>query len=601
MSPTSEIEDEISGAKAKSSELHDTDPVVAQHEAEESAQAIPTRNETLEPVSHPPEKRQLTRRLIVIAVVLLLAGVAYVERARLIRIFYAPATDDTPASKQAASGERKVLYWVDPMHPAYKSDRPGTAPDCGMDLVPVYEDAAKATTGLPDGAVRISFEKQQLIGVTYGVAVTQPVSRTLRTVGRLAYDETKINHVHSKIEGWIEDVFVDFTGKLVEKGRPLLAIYSPDLLLTQQEYLLALRGRSELESSPFKEASVGARSLYESARRRLELWDVSEAEIKELERTGKPSKAITLYSPASGFVLTRNAFTKQRVMPDTELFSIADLSSVWVLADIYEYEAADISVGQTAIVTLPYLPGRAFRGQITYIYPQVDSATRTLKARIEVANQNFELKPDMYANVEVKIDYGMRVVVPQEAVMDSGSEQTVFVALDDGYFAPRKVQLGAKVDNKFIVLGGLKPGERIVTSGNFLIDSESKLKSASGAMGMPGMDHGGGQAPTTERPASPVDHSGHQPSPPTSNQLLNEDHSKHRPPAANVDRSQPQGSPAHNSMIDKLKVSAGQSKQQPRSARKILYWYSVMHPQHTSDKPAKCPECGMDMVPKYAD
>src|SRR5262249_52425944 len=153
----------------------------------------------------------------------------------------------------------------------------------------------------------------------------------------------------------------------------------------------------------------------------------------------QPSKAITLYAPATGFVLTRSAFTKQRVMPDTDLYSIADLSSIWVLADIYEYEAADISIGQTATVTLPYLPGRVFNGNVTYIYPQVDAATRTLKARIEVDNSRLDLKPDMYANVEFKIDYGRRVVVPQEAVMDSGSEQTVFVALDDGYFAPRKV------------------------------------------------------------------------------------------------------------------------------------------------------------------
>ena len=542
-------------------------------------------NQPPEPISAAPRKRRIVRRVAGVSVVLLLAAAGYVERARLAPLFLPPPFDESSASLRVSAGDRKVLYWVDPMHPNYKSDKPGKAPDCGMDLVPVYADGAPSKANLPEGAFQITPEKQQLIGVTYGVALLQPVSRTMRTVGRLAYDETKIHHVHTKFEGWIEDVFVDFTGKLVQKGQPLLTVYSPDLLQTQQEYLLALRGRGELASSPFKEASAGAQSLFESAKRRLELWDVSEAEIKELERTGKPTKALTIYAPAAGFVLTRNAFTKQRVMPDTDLYSIADLSSVWVLADIYEYEAADVSVGQTATVTLPYLPGRTFRGQVTYIYPQVDSTTRTLKARIEVANPKFELKPDMYANVELSISYGRQVVVPQEAVMDSGSEQTVFVALDDGYFAPRKVQLGAKVDNKYIVLAGLKPGERIVTSGNFLIDSESKLKYASGSMSMPGMDHGPGKTPPTNKPAA-TDHSQHQTTPPDK-QLKQEDHSKHQPPAAGV-------APPDHSKHNMPKLNAS-------NEREILYWYDPMHPGYKADKPGKAPDCGMDLVPRYAD
>jgi RND family efflux transporter MFP subunit len=598
MCPPLKPEDEIKEAEGDSPELRDTEQVLAGLEGVERASAELPQNGPPEPVPSPTKTPRLAKRVAVLAVIALLAGLAYVERANLTKIFLPPATD---ASRQVATGERKILYWVDPMHPTYKSDKPGKAPDCGMDLVPVYADGEQVLTSLPDGAFKISPQKQQLIGVTYGVATYQVVSRTMRTVGRLAYDETRINHVHTKIEGWIEEVFIDFTGKLVEKGQPLLTVYSPDLLQTQQEYLLAMRGRTELGKSPFKEASMGANSLYESAKRRLELWDVSQAEIKELERTGKPTKAVTVYAPATGFVLTRNAFTKQRVMPDTDLYSIADLSNVWVLADIYEYEAADISVGQSAIVTLPYLPGRTFRGQVTYIYPQVESTTRTLKARIEVANPKFELKPDMYANVELKIDYGKHVVVPQEAVMDSGAEQTVFVALDGGYFAPRKVQLGAKVDNKFIVLAGLKPGERIVTSGNFLIDSESKLKSAAGAMGMPGMDHGSSKATTNEKPASTVDHSQHQPGPPPDPQSKKEGRLKHQRRGASVDDSQSRSRSRDNSGIRRLDVSTDHTQHQTNSKQKILYWYSVMHPQYRSDKPAKCPECGMDMVPKYAD
>lgn len=358
-------------------------------------------------------------------------------------------------------------------------------------------EGAQAGTGsgmanLPEGAFQISTEKQQLIGVQYGTVEYQTAAKTLRAVGRVAYDETKIVRINPKIEGWIENVYVDFTGKEVKKGQPLISIYSPELVQTQQEYLLAIKGRKELGASPFNEAVNFSESLAESARRRLELFDISENQIKELERRGSPVKALTLYSPASGFVLTRSAYAKQRVTPETELYSLADLSKVWVIADIYEFEASDIRVGQRAVVTTSSYPGRSFAGQITYIYPQVESSTRTLKVRVELANPGIILKPDMYADVTINITYGSSLVVPQEAVMDSGSEQTVFVALEGGYFEPRKVQLGGKADNKYIVLGGLRAGERVVTSGNFLIDSESKLKLATGGMGG-GHDHGGGQ------------------------------------------------------------------------------------------------------------
>lgn len=381
--------------------------------------------------------------------------------------------------------EREILYWQDPMHPAYKSDKPGQAPDCGMDLVPVYKEESTANTNknLPVGAFKISPEKQQLIGVQYGEVTYQNISKTLRTVGRITYDETKISHVHTKIDGWIEQVYVDFIGKQIEKGQPLISIYSPDLVQTQQEYLLALRAKQELGSSAFPEAARGVASLYESARRRLELWDITPEQIKELEEKGQPIKALTLYAPASGFVLTRNAFQKQRIMPDTELYSIADLSTVWVVADIYEFEASEIKLGQKVNITLPYTAGKSFSGNITYIYPQLDNTTRTLKVRVEIPNPEFIFKPDMYANVEIKIDYGKQLVVPQEAILDSGLEQRVFVALDEGYFQPRIVKLGDKLDDKVVIVSGLKAGERVVTSANFLVDSESQLKMAVGGMG----------------------------------------------------------------------------------------------------------------------
>ena len=351
--------------------------------------------------------------------------------------------------------------------------------------------AASSTNGVPQTAVRITPEKQQLIGVQYGTVENQSLSKSLRAVGRAAFDETKMVRINPKIEGWIEDVYVDFTGKLVNKGQPLLSIYSPDLVQTQEEYLLALKNRKQLGESPFGEAVNFSESLVQSAKRRLQLWDVTDAQIKELEARGTPSRTMILYAPASGFVMTRNAFPKQRILPDTELYQLADLSNIWIVADIYEFEAADVKLGQAATITLSSFPGRTFSGKITYIYPQMDNTTRTLKVRIELSNKGFLLKPDMYADVTLNINYGNRLVVPQEAVLDSGSEQLVYVALADGYFEPRKIQIGPKVDDKYVVLNGLQAGERIVTSGNFLIDSESKLKSATSGMGMPGMDHSG--------------------------------------------------------------------------------------------------------------
>ena len=372
----------------------------------------------------------------------------------------------------------------------YPRNQPTPAPAAAHTQHTTGAPAETATDGTQQKAFRITPEKQQLIGVQYGVVETESLSKSLRAVGRAAFDETKIVRINPKIEGWVEDVYVDFTGKLVKKGQPLLSIYSPDLVQTQEEYLLALKSRKRLGESPFGEAVNFSESLVVSAKRRLQLWDITDAQIKELETRGTPSRTMTLYAPASGFVMTRNVFPKQRVMPDTELYQLADLSNIWIVADIYEFEAADVRVGQSATITVPTYPGRTFNGQITYIYPQVDNTTRTLKVRVELSNRGFLLKPDMYADVTLNIQYGTRLVVPQEAVMDSGAEQLVYVALHDGYFEPRKVQIGQKVENKYVVLGGLQAGERIVTSGNFLVDSESKLKSGGSGTGAPATDHG---------------------------------------------------------------------------------------------------------------
>jgi len=371
------------------------------------------------------------------------------------------------------------------MIPGFKSDKPGKSP-MGMDLSPVYEEATPPAKALPPGSVRIASQTQQLIGVEYGEVTEQPLSKTILTVGRLTYDETKIARIQPRIDGWIDSVFVDFAGKLVKKGQPLFSLYSPELFSAQQELLIAKRTMESLANSEFKEVSANAESLYKSTKERLKLWNITDGEIKQIEKRGAPIRALTLYSPIDGFVLTRNAYPGQRIAPDTELYSIADLSTIWVLADVFEYEIGHIQLGQTATMELSYFPGETFKGVISFIYPGLDNTTRTLKVRLQFPNPGFKLKPDMWANVTLKIDYGRQLSVPGSAVLDSGAEQIVFVALADGYFEPRKIQLGAQVDNRYIVLSGLQRGEKIVTSGNFLIDSESKLKSALSGMGSPG-------------------------------------------------------------------------------------------------------------------
>lgn len=399
---------------------------------------------------------------------------------------------------------RRILYYVDPMHPAYKSDQPGVAPDCGMRLEPVYADGGALANPLargPDennstaspmnpGTIIISPEKQQLIGVTYGTAEWNAASESLRSVGRVVQDETRIVRVHSRVDGWIEQVHADFAGAFVRKGDPLLTIYSPDMLATQQELLLALKARDIMKRSSLQDASDDSESLVRAARLRLELWDLSRAQIDEVERSGNPIRFITLYAPAGGFVVARSAFPKQRITADTELYMLADLSRVWIMADVFEADLARIRTGQPATVSLPYENNRSFSARVSYIQPQVDAATRTLKVRLEAANAGLLLKPDMFVDVTFRIQHPARLTVPSEAVLNAGLRKTVFVDNGRGMLEPRQVETGDVAGDRIEILSGLKAGERIVTSGNFLIDSESQLRPAA-ATGMGGHQHGG--------------------------------------------------------------------------------------------------------------
>jgi Cu(I)/Ag(I) efflux system membrane fusion protein len=338
------------------------------------------------------------------------------------------------------------------------------------------------------GRVQISPERQQLIGVKIGTVEMRPLEKVIRTVGRIDYDEKRIVIVSLKVGGWIEDLYVDFTGRFVRKGEPLLTIYSPELVSTQEEYLLALKAKKSLTKSPFPEVAGSGDSLAESAKRRLKLWDITDDKIKELEESGQSKKTITLYAPFSGFVLEKSAYKGMNVMPGMALYKLADLSVVWLYADIYEYELPFVRLGQDASIQLSYIPGEMFRGKAIYIYPSLNPETRTAKVRFEFPNPHGKLKPEMYANVEIKVHLGQKLAVPEGAIIDTGIRQMAIVDKGSGYFEPREVKVGSKVDNYYEVIKGLKAGERVVTSANFLIDSESKLKEAVGGMaGMPGM------------------------------------------------------------------------------------------------------------------
>jgi Cu(I)/Ag(I) efflux system membrane fusion protein len=333
----------------------------------------------------------------------------------------------------------------------------------------------------------VSPERLQAVGVKFELARRRPLDRAIRTVGQVEIDERRLAHVNIKLEGWIDDLFVNSTGERVKKGQKLFTLYSPELVATQTEYLLALKSRRILGKSGFPDVAEGAASMVEATRRRLQLWDITEDHIEELERTGKVLRTLPIHAPQSGTVMKKVALAGMHVNPGDELYTIADLAHVWIVADIYEYELPFIKVGQTATVTLSYDPGTTLQGRIAFLYPTVEAQTRTAKVRFELGNPGERLKPGMYANVELKIPLGTRLVVPSDAILDSGERQLIFIHLGGGQLAWRTVKLGVRAGDWVEVLEGLKENEHIITSANFLLDSESQLKAA--VSGMKGMQH----------------------------------------------------------------------------------------------------------------
>jgi RND family efflux transporter MFP subunit len=415
---------------------------------------------------------------------------------------------------------RKILYYVDAMHPWYKSDKPGLAPDCGMKLEAVYADGASAAvspahgkalyyrdpkdpafksdkpgmnpatgddlepvypdTPAPD-SILVASDKQQLIGLRYGAAEYSAAAEAIHAPGRVVPDETLITRVQARTEGWITAVTADFTGKLIAQGQPLLTMYSPELLAAQQEYLLALEARSILGHSSMHEVADNSEGIAEAARRRLLLLNLTPEQIGEVEKTGKPIQSITLYAPANGYVMARNAFPGQRVAAETELYTLADLSGVWVMADINETDAAQIRIGLAARVTAQGTAAASF-ARVTYIQPQIDPVTRTLKVRLELANPQMHFRPDMFVDVEMDLGGTRRLSVPAEAVLDAGASKTIFLDQGDGTFEPRPVETGVRFHDasgdRVEIVKGLAAGDRIVTSGAFLLNSESEMRRA---------------------------------------------------------------------------------------------------------------------------
>ena len=376
---------------------------------------------------------------------------------------------------------KRVKYYVAPMDPNYIRTEPGKSP-MGMDLVPVYEEEGDGKE--PGSTIRIDPATMQNMGVRLGRVKRKPLEKTIRTVGYLTYDETKISAVNTKFSGWIEKIHVDFEGERVKTGQPLFEIYSPELVTAQEEYLLAIEQHQNLSGSSYPRIREGAERLLKAARTRLRYWDLTEGQIEQIRRSGKSTKTLTVFSPAEGVVVKKAAFEGHYVKAGENQYEIADLSTIWVDVDVYESDLPWISEEMSATMELTYIPGRKYSGRVLYIYPYLDPKTRTGKLRLKFDNPEGDLKPGMYANILLRAVLDPNaLVIPQEAVIDSGVRKIVFVAAGKGRFRAQEVSLGVEAnENEYQVLKGLQAGEQIVLSAQFMLDSESRLREAAQKM-----------------------------------------------------------------------------------------------------------------------
>ena len=430
--------------------------------------------------------------------------------------------------KGSGDGTVKQMYQC-PMHPDYTADKPGNCPICGMNLVlvkktkdagappvrPVKKTMYRSTMNLNEvsdkpgkdsmgmeivpfemeskppnagsvpglAAVTILPEHRRHMQLSFSPVEMRKLSRSVRTSARIVADETRLFRTTAKMDGYVERLFVNATGQAVRRGQPLLSIYSPELVASQQEFLSALAAAADLGRSPEPAMAERGRSLVDAARRRLKLWDISDAQIERLQKSGKVEKSLVLHAPANGYVSEKMVLAGQKILAGEPLMVVADLSTVWAEADIYESDLPYVKVGMAAELTLPFWAGKRFDGQISFLNPFLDAASRTLKARLEIPNPELALKPDMYGDISLSFDFGERVAVPETAVMRTGRRNYAFREGADWSLTPVEVQLGVRGDGYIEIISGLKPGDRVVTSANFLVDSESSLKAALEAVG----------------------------------------------------------------------------------------------------------------------
>ena len=492
-------------------------------------------------------------------------------------------------SSATPSGERKIKYYKSTMTLGEVRPTPGKD-TMGMEMVPVYEDEATAAASQ---TIAIDPVTTQNMGIRTAVVTRGPLRRTIRTVGAIDYNETALEDVTTKFKGWIEKLYVDATGQQVHRGDPLFEIYSPELYSAQREYLLAIEDGTN--------AADGA-SLKTSALTKLRFLDISAGQIAEMERTGQPTKTLRILAPMDGVVVEKMVVQGQMVDPGMKLYRLADLGLVWVQAQIYEQDLAYLKLGQEATVTLSYLPDREFRGRVTYIYPNVDEKTRTARVRMEFHNPGYFLKPGMFATVQVSSELEASVLLaPDMAILRSGEKNTVFVALEEGKFEPRTIVLGPQADNDmYQIISGLKEGERIVTSGQFMLDSESQLREAIQKMLEPKQASQPQSAVTPKSSPDTAAHAGHEsmtmPAGTLSEEAKAVKYVCPMPEHISIQYDHPGKCPICAMTL--VPVSGAMLKKlQPGG--KLLY-YTCPMPEHSdvrSDKPGKCPKCAMTLIP----
>lgn len=391
-----------------------------------------------------------------------------------------PSAASTPSAAPAAARERKIKFYRNPMDPTVTSPVP-MKDNMGMDYIPVYEDETSPPPTIPGrGEVMISAERRQLIGLRTAPAVMGQVSGSWRTVGRVSADPTSVRRTSVRVSGYIEKVFVDFEGMAVKKGDPLFSLYSPEIYAAEQEHLVALRTRRELSGGML---GGDGEELVAASRRKLRLFEVPEAEVRRLERTGKAMQTVTLVSPVNGVVTMKNVVEGSAVKPGDSPYEITDLATVWIYADIYEADLGRVKVGMPATFNAESFRGRGFSGEVAFLDPVLDPETRTLKAHLRFKNPDGLLRPGMYGQVELKTEPRPALLIPADAVIPTGTRNLVFVSLDEGRFTPRELTLGEKSGDSVEALSGLTAGEEVVTRANFLIDSESSLRASLSALG----------------------------------------------------------------------------------------------------------------------